>query len=203
MRPIINTFLKGLVFLLPLVVTFGLLYWLFIKAEDLLKIPLQWVLPEGAYVTGMGLVSAVVLIFLLGILVQTYITNHIFRLFGELMARTPLVRTLYTTARDFMELVAGNKEKSLQGVVVVTLDHDIRLMGFVTNDDVQLGDHDGLVAVYLPMSYQVGGYTLLVPPERCERINMPVKKAMQQVLTAHVTRSHEPDRKAPKPKPEL
>ena len=188
MRAIINTFLKGLVFALPLVVTFGLLYWLFVKAEGLLEIPLQWVLPEGAYVTGMGLVSAIVLIFMLGVLVQTYITKHIFRLFGELMAHTPLVKTLYTTARDFMELVAGDKDKAMQGVVVITLDNDIRLMGFVTNDDVDLGEHEGLIAVYLPMSYQVGGYTLLVPAERCERINMPVKKAMQQVLTAHVVR---------------
>lgn len=187
MKAIVNTFLKGLVFAIPLVVTFGLLYWLFIKAESLLKLPLAWVLPEGSYVPGMGVVSALVLIFLLGVLVQTYITKHIFRWFGDLMANIPLVKTLYTTARDFMELVAGNKEKGLQGVVAIELD-GMKLMGFVTNDSVEL-EGEELVAVYLPMSYQVGGYTVLLPKERCQKLNIPVKLAMQQVLTAHVARS--------------
>jgi uncharacterized membrane protein len=187
MRPIVNIFLKGLVFALPVVVTFGLLNWLFVKAENWLKIPLQWILPEGSYLPGMGLISAVLLIFMLGILVQTYITKHLFGWFGDLLARTPLVKTLYTTVRDFMELVAGGRESTLRGVVVITLDSDIRLMGFVTNDNVQLAEHKELVAVYLPMSYQVGGYTLLVPAARCEFIDMPVNIAMQQVLTAHIT----------------
>lgn len=188
MRVVINIFLKGLVFTLPLVITFGLIYWLFFKAENLLKLPLQWVLPSGAYIPGMGVASAVVLIFLMGILVQSYITKHLLRLFGELVSHTPLVKTLYNTVRDFMELVAGDKERSMQGVVLITLDNDIRLMGFVTNDDLTLASHNGLIAVYLPMSYQVGGYTLLVPPERCEHLDIPVKVAMQQVLTAHISK---------------
>ncbi len=188
MRFVLNIFLKGLVFTLPLVITFGLIYWLFFKAESLLKVPLQWVLPEGAYLPGMGVASAVVLVFLAGILAQAYVTKHVLRWFGELVGHTPLIKTVYNTVRDFMELVAGDKDRSMQGVVVVTLDNDLRLMGFVTNDNLTIAQHQGLVAVYLPMSYQVGGYTLLVPPERCEYLDIPVKTAMQQVLTAHISK---------------
>ena len=193
MRPIFNTFIKGLVFALPLVITFGLVYWLFFQAENLLKIPLQWVLPEGAYITGMGVISAIALIFLLGVLVQAYITKHLLRLLQELVAHTPFVKTLYLTARDFMNLFAGDRQESMQGVVAITLDNDIRLMGFVTNNHVDVGSTSDLVAVYFPMSYQIGGYTMLVPRERLEVLDVPVKTAMQQVLTAHVT-NHDHDK---------
>lgn len=182
-----NTFLKGLVFTVPLAVTFGVLYWLFTKAENLFKVPLQWVLPDGAYITGMGVVSGIGVIFCLGILVQAYVIKHFFGFLQNMVARIPLVKILYSTARDFMELVAGRKDKTMQSVVAVTFDGNVRLIGFVTNSYVDIGEHKGLVAVYLPMSYQVGGYTLLVPAERCEPLNMSVKTAMQQVLTAHVT----------------
>jgi uncharacterized membrane protein len=186
MRPLLNTFLKGLFFALPLAVTFGLLYWVFLTAENLLKIPLMWVLPEGTYMTGMGVLSAFLLIFMLGILVQAYVTRRILRFVDELVARTPFVKTLYTTARDFMNLFASDKEKTMHAVVSITFDNDVKLMGFVTNSQVRLDDGEPLWAVYLPMSYQVGGYTLLVPPSRCDVLDVSVKWAMQQVLTAHV-----------------
>ncbi|MDZ7924197.1 MAG: DUF502 domain-containing protein [Marinagarivorans sp.] len=188
MKSIVNIFLKGLVFALPLVITFGLVYWLFTKAENLFKIPLQWVLPEGAYITGMGVISALLVVFLLGLLVQAYVLKHFFTFLQSMVGRIPLIKTLYSTAQDFMALFAGGKEKTMQSVVSITLDSNIHLIGFVTNDCVDLGDDKGLVAVYFPMSYQVGGYTLLLPRERCKPVDMPAKFAMQQVLTAHVTK---------------
>lgn len=188
MRPIFNTFLKGLIFTLPLALTFGLLYWIFFQAENILKIPLSWILPEGTYITGMGVFSALVLIFFVGILVQTYVIKHILRFFQALVAHTPFVKTLYSAIRDFINLFSSDKDKSMRSVVAVTLDNDIRLLGFVTNDSVVLGSASDLVAVYLPMSYQIGGYTLLVPKGRLEPLDMPVKEAMQKTLTAHVVK---------------
>lgn len=189
MKSIANIFLKGLVFSLPLIITFGLLYWLFATAENVLKIPLQNLLPNGWYITGLGVLSAFLIIFCVGILVQAYLIKYVLQWFIQLIEKIPLVSTLYTSARDLMQFFAGDKEQEMNRVVAVTLENHIRLIGFVTNEQAQLGEDTDLYAVYFPMSYQVGGYLAYIDKDRCEILDIPVQKAMQQVLTAHVRRT--------------
>lgn len=200
MKTLANTFFKGLLFTLPILITFGLIYWLFATAENWLKIPLELLLPQGWYVTGMGVTCAFGLIFCIGLLVQAYIIKYLFKWIEQLLESIPLVRTLYSSAKDLMYFFAGGKEGQLSRVVKVTLENNLTLIGFVTNENVSLGGNDtssphhsdspsdGLIAVYFPMSYQIGGYTAYMPKDRCQPLDIPVKKAMQQVLTANINR---------------
>jgi len=187
MKTIANTFLKGLLLALPIVFTFGLIAWLFVTAERLLRVPIEWILPEGWYITGMGVVSSAALIFMLGVLVQAYLIKQVFSWMEDIFVHIPVVKTLYNGAKDFINFIAGGKSKEMQKVVRITFDNDVHLIGFVTNQNVTIGDQTELVAVYLPMSYMIGGYLIYVPKSRCKELNIPVQKAMQQVLTAHIT----------------
>ncbi|MBU2984770.1 DUF502 domain-containing protein [Saccharophagus degradans] len=187
MKFLANIFLKGLLVVLPLVITFGLLFWLFNGAEQMLRIPLQAVLPSGWYVPGMGVVSAFGLIFVCGVLVQNYFTKHLFALLEWVLGNIPVVKTLYGSARDLMHFAIGNKEKDMQKVVCVTFQPGVRLIGFVTNENATLNAETGLLAVYFPMSLQMGGYLAYVDKDKCEWLDIPVDKAMQQVLTADMT----------------
>ena len=54
------------------------------------------------------------------------------------------MKTLYTSTRDLLHFMAGNKNSELQKVVLVTLDSDVRLLGFVTCEDVSLGSQTNL-----------------------------------------------------------
>lgn len=191
MKTIANTFLKGLLLTLPAVITFGLIYWLFAVAEDLLRVPLRFLLPEGWYLPGMGVASAIAIVFAVGVLVQAYLVGRVFQLFEALLERIPLVKTLYGGAKDLLYFVAGNKNTEMRKVVSITFDNDIKMIGFVTNQDVTLGDQDELTTVYLPLSYQIGGFLMYLPKSRCEPLDIPVQQAMQQVLTAHVMRNHQ------------
>ncbi len=70
-------------------------------------------------------------------------------------------------------------------------DENTRLMGLVTResfDDLPegIGD-DQTVAVYLPMSYQLGGFTIMVPKDKIHPVDMTVDRAMQFLLTAGVS----------------
>ena len=193
MKTLANTFLKGLIFTLPLVITFGLLFWLFSTAETVLKIPLEYMLPEGWYVPGMGVISAFLIIFTHGVLIQTYFIKHIVKFLEDaiefILDKIPLVKTLYGSARDLMFFVAGDKGDEMKKAVAITFDNDIRLIGFVTKENANIVGDGNLVAVYLPMSYQVGGYLVYVPRERCEPLDISVQDAMQVVLTANIKRS--------------
>jgi uncharacterized membrane protein len=187
MKTIANTFLKGLLFTLPIVFTFGLLTWLFLTAERLLRVPLEWVLPPGWYIAGMGVASSAIIIFLLGILVQAYLIKQFFVWLESLVAHIPIVKTLYYSFKDLINFIAGGNSSEMQQVVRFTVDGDVHMIGFVTNDNVTLGDQSELVSIYVPMSYMIGGFLLYLPKHRCIALDIPVQKAMQQVLTAHIT----------------
>jgi uncharacterized membrane protein len=61
-----------------------------------------------------------------------------------------------------------------------------RVIGFVTQENAKLpgiGTDTSLVAVYLPMSYQIGGYTLYLPRDRIQPTELSVEAAMRIVLT--------------------
>jgi len=188
MKTLANIFIKGLLLALPLVITFGLIYWLFATAEDVLKIPLQSVLPEGWYITGMGVVSAAAIIFCIGLVVENFLIQHVFAWLEKVVEKIPLVKTLYGSAKDLMYFFAGNQQQQLNRVVSVSFADNIQLIGFVTSENASLGDQEDLLTVYFPMSYQVGGYMAYIPKERCTFLDIAVQRAMQQVLTANVKR---------------
>lgn len=88
-----------------------------------------------------------------------------------------MVKSVYGALRDFFSLFARRKgEKSLQVVAVDIPGTGMRLLGFVTRTeftDVPNGvGGEGDVAVYLPMSYQIGGYTVFLPRKRVRQVDM-------------------------------
>jgi uncharacterized membrane protein len=63
------------------------------------------------------------------------------------------------------------------------------VIGFVTQENATLpglGTDEELVAVYMPMSYQIGGYTLYLPRDRIEPTDLTVEAAMRIVLTGGI-----------------
>jgi uncharacterized membrane protein len=182
-------FLTGVLTVLPVLATIYLLIWLFTTAESFLGKPLQWLIPEGFYRAGMGLVVGVLVIFVVGVLMRAYIVRRLFRFTENLLLQLPLIKTIYAALRDFFGLFAGQDDQVALQVVTVTLPGTgMRLMGFVTRDhfsDLPEGvASEGEVAVYLPMSYQIGGYTLFMPRSQIKPVDMSREQAMRFVLTA-------------------
>lgn len=191
MKSLGKIFLTGLLTVLPVLATAYLLIWLLATVESFLGRPLMWLIPDNYYRAGMGLVVAVAAIFLVGVLMRAYIVQRMFGWTERLLLEVPLVKSIYSALRDFFGLFAGDEGEGRLQVVTVTLPGtDMRVMGFVTRDDLSdlpPGLRDaGEVAVYLPMSYQVGGYTVFMPRERLTPVPISREEAMRFVLTAGV-----------------
>jgi len=183
-------FLAGLAALLPAVVTLWLAIWLIVTAESGLGWVARWVIPDDYYIPGTGVVLAIALVFAIGLLTRTEPIRQLFGLGGAIMDRIPLVKTVYGAFRDLMQFIAGDKRNQFDKVVMVRPgpDPDIELIGFVTREDFSgvpegIGGEDR-VAVYMPMSYQVGGYTLFLPRERVRPVDISMEDAMRMALTA-------------------
>ena len=186
MKTIGRLVLKGLFTVLPIVLTVYFVYWLGVTTEELLSDPLKIWLPVEIYRPGMGLIAGFLVLIVVGLLVNAYVVRRVIT-FGEgLILRIPVVKTVYAAVRDLTGLMkVGDSGSDLQRVVLVDVGPG-KTIGFVTQENATLPgltDNVPLVAVYLPMSYQIGGYTLYLPRDRIEPIDLTVEAAMRIVLT--------------------
>ena len=189
MKHLTRTFFTGLAVTLPVVATVYLLVWATRTTEHALDGLLRFVLPQAVYVPGLGLALGVALVFLVGLLMRTWAAQKIFSWTEKLMYRLPLVKTVYGALRDFTEFLSRPQKQGAQQVVLVRLGNtDMRVIGFVTRNDLAglppgLGE-PGMIMVYMPMSYQVGGYTALLPRAAVQPVDMSFEEAMRFTLTA-------------------
>ncbi len=193
MRFISNIILKGLATILPVGLTLYLVYWFSLSMENLLRPMIKGLIPESYYIPGMGLVAGVVALFFFGLLVNAWIFQRLIRLGESILERIPLIKSVYGGLRDFMEFFSSSAQrKEMQQVVLVNV-ADMHLLGFITQQNVkQLPesiDDDDLVSVYLPMSYQIGGYTVYIPRKRLTPVDISMEDAMRQILTAGLSQS--------------
>jgi len=186
-------FLKGLVVVIPVALTLAILWWLASGAEQLLGGLLLRFLPEGWYVPGMGLVAGLVITMLIGLLSHVLLLQKFFNYTEDLFNRLPLVKTIYTAIKDFVDYFSPGNKTAMSKVVLVRLPgQDFEQIGFVTREDFTSLPLDSSitdpVAVYLPMSYQIGGYTLFLPRTAVTPLELTFEEGMKLVLTGGVSR---------------
>ncbi|MEO8061860.1 MAG: DUF502 domain-containing protein [Pseudomonadota bacterium] len=188
MKQLGSILLKGLVTILPIGLTVYFVYWLGITTESLLSKPIKLAFGDN-YWPGMGLVTGFVILFLVGLAVNAFVVRRVLGVGEDLLLRVPVVKTVYSAIRDMTRLVNTDKKKGDLDRVV-TIDYGPgKLIGFVTQEHANtlgIGGGDDLVAVYLPMSYQIGGYTLYVSRSKVHSTDLTVEQAMRIVLTGGV-----------------
>lgn len=194
-RRVSRIFLRGLVVILPIAITLAVVYWLVVSAEALLGGIVRLVLPDKYYATGVGVLLGVVLVFVAGLTVNVWITRALLDRAEALMERIPIIKSIYGAIRDLARFLSGDHSKErFHKVVVVSVSTDMRLIGFVTREDFtnqphELAPTEDTVAVYLPMSYQIGGFTLFLPRSQVQPIDMTIEDAMRFTLTAGMSGS--------------
>ena len=196
MRRLWNTFLKGLVAVLPVAATLYLVYWLGSTAESILGGPLRALLPADRYWPGLGLLVGFLLVLLAGVMVNAYVVRRLLRLGESMLARIPIVKTIFGALKDItLFLPASGKARDLKRVVVWHMG-SAQLIGFVTEEQVNTRLFGAaaaeLVAVYFPMSYQIGGYTLYLHKDELKETDLSVEEAMRLVLIGGVSAHVDP-----------
>lgn len=180
-----NIFWKGILTLLPLYLTVYFLFWLLSSIENTMK-HLIMAVSGGWYYPGFGLLLAIGIVFSVGIFVQIYASKRVVELFGDIIKKIPLISELYTSISSFTKYLSSSNKVDGQEVVIVDC-NGIELIGIVTRLDfstapkgvVKKGE---IISVYIPMSYQLGGFTVYVPKEKTRKVEMDYKSALKWAL---------------------
>ncbi|MNK51252.1 hypothetical protein D3C87_701500 [compost metagenome] len=199
MKQLQKIFLQGLITFLPIAVTIYIVYAGVQIVDSILGDALRAILP--VYVPGLGFLTTIILIFILGLLLNNLITSGLFFKLEQKITQVPFIKAIYSPLRDLMNLFSkGGGPESMKSVVLVDIaESGIRAMGLVTREsfndvpsiEANAGDR---VSVYIPMSYGLGGFTLLVPRSRITPLDIPVEKAMSLAITGWVKNDH-PERR--------
>jgi len=193
MNALVKILFKGLATVLPIGATLYVVYRLATLVEGTLGPTIEALLGADGlwrYRPGMGAAAALVVVFLVGLLSHLVLFRRVVDLAARLLDRIPLVKTIHGALRDLTGLLGGGEgRQAARQVVVVPFGDAGRLLGLVTREDFRhvpagLAAGDDTIAVYVPMSYQLGGFTVLVPRGRVSPVAMSAEDAMRFAMTA-------------------
>ncbi|WP_374089613.1 DUF502 domain-containing protein [Methylomicrobium lacus] len=194
MKPVSKTFFKGLIAIIPLILTLYLLFWLADTAELVLGNIFKFFLPDSWYIKGLGFVLGLAVAYFFGSFLETRTFPRLFISFEELVLQIPVVKSIYTAIRDFISLFSSEQKGKFNKVVLVNIPlFNGQQIGFITVSDIKEHSHtfiaDDQVAVFLPFSYQMGGNTVIMSRENIVEIDMSVEDALRFIATAGVVGS--------------
>ncbi|MEZ4753070.1 MAG: DUF502 domain-containing protein [Bdellovibrionota bacterium] len=188
---IARIFWRGLLTLLPVTLTIYIVYWILSHVESGARFIFEGFIPEISRTPGLGLLSVLILIALTGIFMGSSFARSIVSFLDGRLRSVPLVKTIYGSLKDFSDYFDDDLGKGLGNVALIKMQgSNTRIMGFLTNEAPvdHLGENfEGHVCVYLPMSYQVGGYMIIVPEEDVEVLDIKSDSAFKFVMTGGLT----------------
>ncbi len=171
-KKLLQYFLQGALILAPVSISIYTLYFVVSSIDGL--IPIFTYIDETGRARvqnyGLGFVVIIAAIILLGYFSSFFITSRIVSFMDKFFQKTPGLKHIYSTTRDFFEAFAGDKKKFTHNVLANVEDNDVWRVGFITNDDMADFGLSNYVAVYIPMAYSVAGNVYIIPKERVRNI---------------------------------
>jgi len=187
-------FLQGLLVIAPIAITGYAVYWIVSSIDSL--IPIFTAKDADGKITirnyGLGFLLFIVVICLIGYLSSFFIKNRLFHLFDSMLMKTPGIRFIYSSVKDFFEAFAGEKKKFNKPVLANIDDNDVWRIGFITHEDSSDFGLTNYVAVYIPMSYSIAGNVYLLPRDRVRAVHhIGATEAMKFAISGGVTKVEE------------
>ncbi len=186
MSRLLNYFLKGLAFAVPIAVTVYVCVAIFEWIDGGLGVFIQAWLHRP--LPGAGFVLTLVLITAVGFLASNLLTRSILAFVERQLERLPLVRLLYSSTRDLLDAFVGEKRRFNKPVLVALTAAGVpRAFGFVTQESLARLGLDGHVAVYMPQSYGWAGNLLVFPTSHVTPVDAESADVMAFIISGGVT----------------
>lgn len=163
-KTLLRYFIQGVLILAPIAITGYLLFWLFELIDGILR--------PFINIPGIGFLVIIVFVILIGWVSSNFLMGSLINFFDHLMERTPGIKFIYTSVKDFFEAFAGDKKKFDKAVLANVFSEDVWIVGFMTDEEMQkfnLGNEH--VAVYVPQSYNFAGQLYILPRTKVRMID--------------------------------
>lgn len=179
-RTLVRYFVQGILVLAPITITGWLLYYLFEKVDGILR--------PYVNIPGVGFVIIIFFVLLVGWISSTILMSSFLNLFDHWLERTPGVKFIYSSTKDFFRAFAGDKKKFDKAVLINVFSDDVWIIGFLTDAEMEKfemgAEH---VSVYVPQAYNFAGQLYILPRNKVKRIShLTSGDAMKYAVTGGV-----------------
>ncbi|MBL0356205.1 MAG: DUF502 domain-containing protein [Chitinophagaceae bacterium] len=203
-RKLFQYFLQGILVLAPITITVWAIAAAFSFIDGILPNIVHSIFPSLMEdktgnirrIPGVGFVLVILFVLFTGYISSSFIFGKVVDVFDQLLEKTPGIKFIYSTLKDFFEAFAGEKKKFTRNVLANVDDNDVWRVGFITQDDMAEFGLRGYIAVYVPMAYSVAGNVYIIPKERVRPItNIGATQTMKFAVSGGVTDVEEEHKK--------
>lgn len=180
LKKIFRYFIQGLIILAPIGITGYVLYWLFDKVDSILR--------PYVNIPGLGFAIIILFVILVGWVSSYFLMGSFINFFDHWMERTPGIKFIYTSTKDFFEAFAGDKRKFNKAVLANVFSEEVWIVGFLTDEEmVKFEMGSDKVAVYVPQAYNFAGQLYILPRHKVRKIDkITAGEAMKYAVTGGV-----------------
>jgi uncharacterized membrane protein len=179
-KKIFRYFIQGIIILAPIGITAYVMYWLFDQIDGILRPYLN--------IPGLGFLIIIVFIILVGWVSSYFLLGSFINFFDQWMERTPVIKFIYSSTKDFFEAFAGDKKKFNKAVLAEVFGKEVWIIGFLTDEEMSKFEMGaGQVAVYVPQAYNFAGQLYILPRDKVRTIDKITSgEAMKYAVTGGV-----------------
>lgn len=189
-----KSFIAGLLIWLPIASTFFVLKLLINVINGATGLlPARWHPEEllGFTIPGFGILLSVVVLILTGLLVTNIFGRQLVNAWESLINRIPMVRTVYNTVKQVLEILLSSNSRSFRQVLLIEYPRKgLWAMGFKTNESLNFGNVYAVPevwSVFIPTTPNpTSGFVILVPKEDIRVLDMTVEEGFKWMLSLGV-----------------
>lgn len=161
LRKLLQYFLQGLVVLAPIAITVWAIISLFNWVDGILPM---------INIPGLGFIIVILLVLFVGWLSSLFIVGRLVDVLDKVLEKTPGIKFIYSSVKDFFEAFAGDKKKFDKPVLVNIDNADVWRIGFITREDADDFGLKDFIVVYVPLSYAISGVTYFIPKTKIKEL---------------------------------
>jgi uncharacterized membrane protein len=183
-------FLAGLLISIPAIITFLIIGWFFRFVDSLLE-PVYFEI-LGYHVWGLGFISALILIFIIGIVSTNVFGRKIIEFFELFILKIPVFKGIYTAVKQLVDAFSPeSKSSSFKKFVVVEYPRPgVFAFGFLTKECVVMAENNGsesiLKAVYIPTNNLYLGEIALFSKESVFYTDLTIDEGIKVILSGGI-----------------
>ncbi len=176
-------FAAGILVVVPIGVTILILYWIFVRLDNILQPIIRSI--WGRTFPGVGFGATLVLIYLAGVIASNIVGTRLIHYGESLLAKVPVVRQLYAGIKQILEGFSKPGKTGFMQVVLVEFPKEgMRAIGFITNESYDKSG-ERLLNVFIPTSPNpTSGFLEIVTEDKIIRTNISVDDALKMVVSA-------------------
>jgi uncharacterized membrane protein len=175
-------FLSGLIFIVPVSLSLWILFKIIIFFENILGSFLKNHYPNF-YTPGIGFLSLILIILLLGFLADNFLGKRLLNLFERLFEKVPIINRIYIFIKGISQNLLHGKATAFRESVKIEFFSGTYTIGFITGES-RFGDKGKFVSVFVPTVPNIStGFYLLVPKNKIEKLDLSVEETLKMVIS--------------------